>query len=188
MRVAACIVTRGNVDLAEVIAPIPLSWELIVWDNSKMADMSVYGRYAAIELTDAEMIYVQDDDVVLDFDGFHTLRNAFQPDAITANMPPQFRHDFYERHCLVGFGAIFHRDLPKRAFDRFNAYYGDSVAEEWFMRTCDVVFTALSTRHLVDIGCENMPYASDPDRMWKQPEHQGERKHMLEYALRVAEA
>lgn len=188
MRVAACIVTRGNVDLAEVVESLPPEWEVVVWDNSKRVDFAVYGRYAAIELTEAPIIYVQDDDAVLDPSGFETLMAGYQPNAVTSNMPARFRHDFYRDHCLVGFGAIFHRDLPARAFKRFNDRYGDDVAEDWFWRTCDVVFTALTPRLFVDVPHRDLPWASEPDRMWKQPTHQGERTTMLNMAREVIES
>ncbi len=73
MRVAACLVTRGNVPMDDIIDSIPEDWEVVVWDNSKREDLAVYGRFAAITLTDAEMIYVQDDDCVLEL-GRHLLR------------------------------------------------------------------------------------------------------------------
>ena len=184
MRVAACLVTRGNVDLTEIIESLPSSWEVVVWDNSKREDLSVYGRYAAINLTDAEVIYVQDDDAVLDPDGFDALLAAYQPDALAANMPSRFRHDFYRDHCLVGFGGIFHRDLPSRAFHRFFDHV-DPADPTMFRRTCDVVFTTLSPRHLVDVAHRDLDYASDPDRMWKQPTHQKEREQMLDLARAV---
>ena len=89
MRVAACLVTRGNVGMKEVIDSLPDEWEVVVWDNSKRQDLGVFGRYAAIALTDAELIYVQDDDCVLDPESFHwlTIRSVSWPNAIIANKP-----------------------------------------------------------------------------------------------------
>lgn len=186
MRVAACLVTRGNVEMTEIIESIPDAWEVVVWDNSQQGDVGVYGRYAAIGLTDAPVIYVQDDDAILDPEGFDTLLRAYQPDALTANMPSRFRHDFYRDHCLVGFGGIFHRDLPSRAFQRFWQHVESDPA--MFRRTCDVVFTTLVPRHLVDVAHSDLAYASDPDRMWKQPTHQQEREQMLALARTVRDA
>lgn len=191
MRVAACIVTRGNVDLTEVIKSIPEDWEVVVWDNSKRPnDLAVYGRYAAIWDTDAEIIYVQDDDAVLEPEGFDTLLAAYQPNAVTANMPARFRHDFYQEHCLVGFGAIFHRSLPALAFERFLVRYSAmwNQKQPRFLRLCDIIFTGLTPRHLVDVPHRDLPWASDPDRMWKQPNHQAERSEMLELVRKVRDA
>lgn len=184
MRVAACLVTRGNVDMKEIVDSIPDEWEIVVWDNSKRQDLAVYGRYAAIELTDADVIYVQDDDAVLAPESFDTLLAAYQPDALTANMPERFRHSFYVDHCLVGFGALFPRWLPRLPFNRFHNHveYGEFGR---FNRTCDVVFTAQVPRHFVDVAYRDLPWASDPDRMWKQPTHQGEREQTLQLVRSV---
>ena len=182
-RVAAVIVTRGDQPLDEILLSIPDEWETIVWDNSKRDDLSVYGRYAAIELTDAPIIYVQDDDCVLEQESFVTLRNAYQPGVLTANMPQRFRHEFYREHCLVGFGAIFDRELTARAFDRYFDHNGNSRDDPLFLKICDVVFTTLVTRHLVDVEKRDLPWASAPERMWKQKDHQTSRSLMLAKAL-----
>lgn len=221
MNVSAVIVTRGDVDLAPILESLPGEYEVIVWDNLagmywardpvlnqrpayervRVDDLAVYGRYAAIEHAAGELIYVQDDDVVVSdpaaiVDGWQRIRGKAllgEPDLINhvvCNMPTEFRHDFYEQHALVGFGACFHRDAPARAFDRF--WYDHPVFlpafAETFNRTCDVVFTALSPRVLVDVPIESLPYAHDANRMWKQARHQEERARMLELALRVRDS
>ena len=188
-RVAAVIPTRGDQPLDEILLSIPEEWEIVLWDNSVRQDLAVYGRYAAIELTDAPIIYTQDDDCVLEQDSFVTLRNAYQPGVLTANMPERFRHDFYREHCLVGFGAIFDRDLPHQAFMRYWRGHGVKIARTWppddpfWLRHCDVVFTTLTTRHLVDVAHRDLPWASNPERMWKQKDHQTSRSLMLAKAL-----
>lgn len=243
VNVSAIIVTRGDVDLQPIIASLPERWEIIVWDNSgkvtecwgrpagahrliaggeiiqgvkqaPIPNLSVYGRYAAIEYATWDVIYIQDDDVIVadpdllvhqwltgaDYDKTPSLKKidkykqkyTHDESVVVCNMPPEFRHDFYVGHALVGFGACFWRDLPKQVFDRFANYVWDGEEDsarlpdtEVFNRTCDIVFTALSNRVLVDIPISHMPYASDPNRMWKQSTHVGERKKMLELALRV---
>ena len=118
MRVAACLVTRGNVPMEEILESIPADWEIVLWDNTKQPDLGVYGRYQAIELTDAELIYVQDDDAVLEtadileLASWLTVPGMLPPDTLVANMPERFR-PHYPDSCLVGFGAIFERHLPR---------------------------------------------------------------------------
>ncbi len=178
MRVAACLVTRGNVPMDDIIESLPEEWEVVVWDNSKRDDLGVYGRYAAIELTDAELIFVQDDDCVLEPAAFDTLQDQseFWPTGLHSNMPDRFRQH-YPDSCLVGFGAIFHRALPKRAFDRMPSM------PLLFNLTCDVYFTSLTQpRFLLDLPYRDQPWASDPDRMWKQPNHVGDRAKALQFA------
>lgn len=264
MNVSAIIVTRGNVDLSEIIASLPAGWEILWWDNGgKLCyvsdpherrdgeecsyallaeDLAVYGRYAAIEHASGDLIYVQDDDCVVGnpdwgvspaalvetfVEAVATCRQhgrrtlsvvggksvwvclECQPpsvilDEVVCNMPQPFRHDFYSDHALVGFGAVFHRDAPKRAFDHFGnilpllglTNYGwwlppgherDDPPDK-FLRTCDVVFTALTPRTLVDVPYRNLPWATADDRMYRQPEHVGERSRMLALALSVRDA
>lgn len=229
MNVTAIIVTRGDHDLGEILDSLPDEWERIIWDNhggimihknegdwrgdgppqpDNWADLSVYGRYAAIEYASHDLIYVQDDDCVVSdpqaiVDEWTTVREfniAQHPGMpydrhVVCNMPSEFRHGFYEEHALVGFGACFHRDAPARAFERFQLHeYGltfpltSPTEVSWFHRTCDVLFTTLTPRVLVDIPKTNLPWAEGSDRMYRQQEHQAERGRMLETACRVRDA
>jgi len=217
VNVSAIIVTRGDVDLAPVLDSLPDDWEQIVWDNSggisvldpdfpggfahdAVRDLSVYGRYAAIEYAAHDLIYVQDDDVIVSnpqeiVDTWKwervmadTPHLRSDPNILVANMPQEFRHAGYTDSCLVGFGACFHRDLPRKAFGRFDPP-SQRVTSDMFERTCDVVFTTLApARGLVDVPITHREFASDPARMWKQPGHVAERARMLELARKVRDA
>lgn len=218
MNVSAIIVTRGDVELEPVLKSLPPTWQLLVWDNGAgrirewswdqnvfaphwnehVTDLSVYGRYAAIQYATGDVIYVQDDDCIISYPQaiVDTLTFRSRDDLVVCNMPPEFRHDFYTDHALVGFGAAFHRDAPEMVFERFwdrmldlglltkhNLRAGSN-----FQRTCDVVFTSLSPYVLVDVPKQNLPHAYAADRMYRQPEHQGERAAMLELARKVKES
>lgn len=172
--VSAVLVTRGDVDLEPIIATIPLAWDLVVWDNSKRDDLSVYGRYAALEECQHDKIYVQDDDCVTDP---VAVVQAYRPGCIVANMPLPFRPR-YRDSCLLGFGAVFDRDLPWQAFQRL-PNGGLPVS---FHRTCDVAFTALTPHSFIDVPYRNLPHAYDPERMYRQPGHLAERWRMLKIA------
>lgn len=120
-------------------------------------------------------------------------------DRIVCNMPQEFRHDGYVDHALVGFGAAFHRDLPERAFARLGNTRGSlrigpidtglpmpltQEEREWFHRTCDIPFTYFSPRVIVDVPRTNLEHAYADDRMYRQPEHVGERQRMLDQCRR----
>lgn len=241
MNVSAIIVTRGDVSLKESMETIPEEWERLVWCNGsglfrwkeditgvdgkptwqpfveERQDLAVYGRYEAVQYASNDLIYVQDDDVIVsdpqaivnEWDKV-ALRQEQDPAGvpsdeewgrhIVCNMPQEFRHDFYTDHALVGFGAAFHRDAPERAFNRWLTWSGHRVhgtipgfgpPEQGhrdfliplFMSTCDIIFTGLSDRVLVDVPKENLSWAYGDDRMWRQPEHQGERAQMRELML-----
>ena len=125
---------------------------------------------------------------------------SIQDDHVICNQPPEFRHDGYTDSALVGFGACFHRDAPNIAFGKFwqaegwasHALAGlNNIGEEqkeMFLRTCDVVFTTLTPRFLVDVPKQDREFASDPNRMWKQKNHLSERTRMLDLARRVRDA
>ncbi len=233
--VSAVLVTRGDVPLDQITDSITAAGidDIVVWGNSKREDFSVYGRYAGIAEAKHDIIYCQDDDCVLPPESIkalieewadyrHSQYDFSHPDHkvpaewadehLVANMPAAFRHSFYEEHSLVGFGAVFHRDAPWRAFVRFlidkepedllirrsdgvpvarvkqlDAYRFGSEAgtSPFFYRTCDVIFTALTRRVLVDVPYQNLAWAEGPDRMYRQPQHGFERARMLELALKV---
>jgi hypothetical protein len=223
MNVSAVIVTRGDVDLTQIVesltdAGIP---DVIVWDNSVREDAAVCGRYLGIEDAKHDLIYVQDDDVLHTPDGIREMIRAHDPEGnlvvfdgpdsyVTCNMPANFRkQSFYAEHALVGFGAVFHRDLPFKAFERLgiSREISPTPEEEWndlyvikngqrlgpidaqlFRRRCDLVFTALTPHVLVDVLYKDMPWASAPNRMWMRPEHRDEGWHMLEFIKKVRDA
>jgi hypothetical protein len=165
---------------------------------AKTPDLAVYGRYAAIEYATGDLIYVQDDDVLHATEGIREMvqewngvyaERMFDNGHVVCNMPANFRHAFYQEHALVGFGAVFHRDAPEEAFASFwtGVTLGTipQVSTDDFNRTCDIVFTALTPRVLVDVLYEDMPWASADNRMWKQPTHREERQRMLDLVLEV---
>ena len=186
MNVSAVIVTRGDVDLSEILDSLPRDWEHVVWDNSVRDNLSVYGRYAAIAECEHDLVYVQDDDCVLDPEAFDMLLDAYQPGHVVCNMPERFR-TYYPDSALVGFGALFDRRLVEPVFARAlgETGYFTRLLNPLFLRTCDVVFTALTPRVLVDAPYRDLPWATGPDRMYRRPEHVGERTRMLELTRAV---
>lgn len=208
LNVTAIIVTKGDVDLDPVLDSLPDEWEKIEWNNGAAAvyahpppnwyrnasDLSVCGRYAAIEYASHDLIFVVDDDVIVSDP--QAIVNAWQPGHVVCNMPQEFR-SHYPDSALVGFGSCFERDLPAQAFARYEqtvptlglSNYGWSLPpNERFLKCCDVVFTTLTPRILVDVPKTDREFASDPNRMWKQPGHVQERTRMLELARQVRDA
>jgi hypothetical protein len=198
--VSAVLVTRGDVDLAPIIESLAGFGEIVIWDNAREPDLSVYGRYAALDRCTRDVVFVQDDDVLLEPVSLHRLCLNYQHGVLVANMPERFRHDFYADHCLVGFGAVFDRLSPARAIldlvefarttepHRAEALADPDGWHSWFNRTCDIVFTGLTPRKLLDLPYTDREFASAPNRMWRQPQHQGERAAMRELVRQAAAA
>lgn len=222
--VSAVLVTRGDVDLTEIILNLaPAVDEIVIWNNDPAAtyddhmaasltdascgdgdahvcpvvwanteqrDLKVYGRYAAIRATRSPLILVQDDDCILEAAAVRelvaTYMQAVRLDTVVANMPAPFRAH-YSDSCLVGFGAVFHRDTPARAFDRYlpTLQADPHDQADVFLRCCDVVFTTLTPAVWADVPYRNLPWATGEDRMYRQPSHNSERAEMLRVARAV---
>jgi hypothetical protein len=104
---------------------------------------------------------------------------------VVCNMPQEFRVH-YPDSAMVGFGAAFHRDLPERAFSRFFAHHASMTRDDpLFLRESCRVFTGLTPCVLVDVAKTDLPYASDPSRLWKQPDHVACRERMLDLVRQV---
>jgi hypothetical protein len=210
VEVTAIIVTYGDRPLTPITDSLPTDWEVLIWDNgagelarrnpnedvwetieADLPDLAVYGRYAAAQYATNDLCFTQDDDCVVDdptaivaaLDLLRFPDGELAPIAV-CNMPREFRHDFYQEHALVGFGAAFPRYLPWRIFREHRDL--SQIPQSVFDRTCDIVFTGLTRRWLVDVPVRSLPYASDPNRMWKQPTHQNERAQVLEIVKSLA--
>lgn len=222
--VAAVIVTRGDVPLEDIYESFPDFGQVIVWANgsgcridgpggtflwdsgtlnletmeAEFPDLSVYGRYAAIARSSLPVVYVQDDDcIVPDIPG---LLDRYAPGRIAANMP-ESRWADYPDSCLLGWGAVFDRHLPERAFwragfdgrvspfpeddwERYRSTRPGGGSWEWrsgpaFRRDCDLVFTTLTPHVKVDLGFRHLPWAETPGRLFRAPEHAAVRDEIL---------
>lgn len=192
MKVSAVVVTRGNVDLSEILLSLEPFQQVIVWENGAGArelvdgrlmpphdggqeDLGVYGRYAALDYAAYGAVFTQDDDCVLPPGSLQAIVAAYEPGVLTANMPAGFRSHYYDS-CLVGFGAIFDRELPEQAFEQYGAGHEQRP---------DVVFSALTPRKLIDVPYRNLPWATGADRAYRQPGHTRERQAVLRRARRI---
>lgn len=166
--------------------------------ETDLPDFAVYGRYIAAARASSQVIYTQDDDCVLPPESIQALLDGYERRWVTANMPPEFRHNFYTDHFLVGFGAVFHQDLLRK-LATFDEAYGYPTREFYrhkrdpspaalrFARTADVVFTGLNRGKLLNVPYKNLPWATGDDRMYRQADHVDERQETREMvaAIRV---
>lgn len=167
MTTSAVLVTRGDVPLSGIFD----TWfrlDIAIWDNSQQINMGVFGRWIEAAQQRTDLVYVQDDDCVTDPE---QIIAAWEPGKVVCNMPLEYRPNYTGLDKLVGFGCVFERALVKPTFERYFKYYVDCDA--LFRRECDRIFTGLVSEHikLVDVPMRHLPWASAPDRLWKQPEH-----------------
>jgi hypothetical protein len=184
--ISACLVTRGNLDMTLILQSILTAGidDVRIWNNALEHDEAVYGRYRAVEQARHQIIYSQDDDCVVPPGTILALIAAHEPGTITANMPLAF-HPHYPDSCLLGFGSVFDRDAPERAFRRFEAYHRKRYQLKDRRIRPDVIFTALTPHRKVVMPFENLSAATAPDRMYMQRGHARERDRVLRMARRA---
>ncbi len=175
--VSAVIVTRGDVELAEILASLPYD-DVVVWDNSQREDLKTSGRYAAFAECRNEIVYVQDDDhILLDHPG---LLAAYEPGKVVTNMSENWLagHD-YRDNGMVGKGAIMDRGLPALALGRYLAIW---PADDLFRLWPDMIVTTLTPTVHVDLAARQLPWGYAPNRMNQRRQFRDEKRRMLKRA------
>jgi hypothetical protein len=188
--VCAVLVTRGDVDLQPILETLPYG-DLVVWDNSQRSkDWKVYGRYLGIAETSKPIIFFQDDDCIVRCHA--ALLDAYEPGLVVGNM---LNHDparlaIYHDTTLLGWGAIFDRDLPFEAFAKYERFY----PRDWDFCThlgAEIVFPMLSRTRTIIEGIEWLdqdgPVLERSNRMWKQPDFYDDVNFWLARAREVRE-
>jgi hypothetical protein len=133
--------------------------EVIIYDNSKRDDFGIYGRYAAIAEAKHDVIYTQDDDVLVSC--HRELADAYQPGRLVCNYPQPWDIPWVAR------GALFDRDLPRRAFDRYLAHFPQ---DRYFTHyACDGIFALLTPTVVIDHGSEDLPHGLADGRVSTSP-------------------
>jgi hypothetical protein len=175
--VSAVVVTRGNVDLAPILATIPYD-DVVVWDNAEREhDYKAFGRYAAIPETKNPVIFWVDDDVL--FTNHDALLAEYEPGKLVANMDEPWIDGagYRDLVAMQGAGSLCPADLPARVFERYLAVHPwdvDALVE------ADFIFGVLAPFKIIDVGYDTMPYTDDPDRLYTQPGQTERKWRMIE--------
>lgn len=162
---SAIVVTRGGYDISDTLDSLSGFGEVLVWDNSKVPDLKVYGRFAAITGALNRIVYVQDDDCIVDA---AAIVAAYEPWIVTANSEPRHREvnaPLYRGGIApIGWGAVFDRS----AASVFHSYWDRWPYDEIFRRECDRVFTALNRVKLITVPFRHI---KRPESMWTEGRH-----------------
>lgn len=158
MKVTACLVTRGDCDMTAILDTLPYD-EVIVWDNSQREDLGIYGRYAAITEATHDVIYTQDDDLLVTC--HQDLLDRYEPGRLLVNYPQPWDVPWVAR------GALFHRDLPQLAFDRYLAVH--PFDRLFTHHGCDAVFALLTPSVVIDRGSVDLPHGFADGRVSTSP-------------------
>jgi hypothetical protein len=183
--VAAVIVTRGDIDLAPILATLPYD-ETIIWDNAARGwESRCFGRYLATVETTKPYVYFQDDDVI--FAAHDELLALHEPGRMTVNMPsPWYEAAGYDKlgQALVGAGSIVDRELAWPSIHRYLASY---PYDDLFLTYADVVVGMLTPHRRLDLGYEVLPHASAPGRIYTSPGAAKRKKEMQRRTLQMRE-
>lgn len=165
-KVSACLVTRGNVPMDEVVDSLPYG-QIRTWDNSKYVDMKVFGRYcAAADFARYDTIYFQDDDVL--FYEHDKLMSAYEPDMLVANNAHGPNHGGYNDMALLAAGSL----VTKRMIDEtwrkwFDVHPGPP--DDGVLYEADFIFGILVQKwKQIDLPYQRL-YADDDTRLCRQP-------------------
>ncbi len=162
--VAACLVTRGDCDLAPILDTLPYG-EVIVWNNAdRDEDLKVYGRYAAIAETTKPVIYLQDDDCV--FSHHDELLAAYRPGVLVANWGHGDDPCGYDDLAIFPGGALVDRDLPQTTFGRYLEHF---PRDDGFLYEADFIFGCLTPHEHVRLPFEIRDLAYNGKRLADEP-------------------
>jgi hypothetical protein len=147
--------------------------EVLVCDNAKRAesrlpDLGPYGQFdLALQARNA-VVYFQDDDVIVSDP--EAIIGQWKPGFIVCNMPREYQANYAERpDRLMGFGSVFEKVLVNKTFNR---YLDAGFTKDPLMRReAGRLFTCLNPVKVVDFPITHLPWATAPNRLYKQPDH-----------------
>lgn len=167
------LVTRGDVDIAESVRSLQGFDELIVWNNAeKDADERVYGRYLAAYQARNDVIVTHDDDCVVP--DLHNLVKRWRG-GLLVNVPGG------EKPWLA-WGGVFDRRDALAAFGRYlQRYPADDDLLDW----ADVIFATQTAWTRTCYGHRDLPWATAPTRMYRQPDHYTGQERVRQRCVRL---
>lgn len=168
-QVTACLVTRGDQPEAmERIIDSLIFEKVLVWDNSVQDDWKCAGRYKAAELAETDVVFFQDDDVLVPEHTQFELLAEYEPGVCVANWGHGDNPDGYDDLPLVCGGGIVDKSLCVDAIQRYAAHW---PLDDAFRYEADFVVGVLypAFRHLRLPFHIDLRIAQHPSRLCNQP-------------------
>lgn len=153
--VAAVLITRGGTDIEEITAGWPAFGQVIIHTGAP----NVFARWENLFRAGKQIVFVQDDDCIVPVK--QLLKHWSEDDKILLNVPPG-------ESLMVGWGALIRRGYAHRSFQRYLERYGMDALTRTF---ADFVVTSITPCRTVDLGHEDLPWATGADRLYNQPGH-----------------
>lgn len=147
--VTACLVTRGDVDMQQILDSLIFD-RVVIWDNSERTmDWKVAGRYLAAYEAPTRFVYWQDDDTIVPRETQRALLHAFETNIgaashdIVANWGHGDNPDGYDDLPLVCGGAVADSMAAWRCILRYAQEY---PLDDGFQHEADFVVGVLYQR------------------------------------------
>lgn len=124
---------------------------------------NIYTRYTEAEKAKNDIIYVQDDDCIVDYKEIWKHYNG----QLTNGIIPH--HQMYYKGTgvtLVGWGCFF----PKNMLKNLNKYIDKYGKDGHLMREADRIFTYLNQPHN-NVVMEHSDFKQQTGRMWNEENH-----------------
>ena len=184
-QVTACLVTRGDQhqQLDRILDTLIFD-NVIVWDNSVNRDWKCAGRYLAAMQAPTDIVFFQDDDVLVPRETQLALLDEYEEGVCVATWAHGDNPDGYDDLPLVGAGAIVDRGL---CFDSIVQYAAEWPLDEAFQYEADFIVGVLypQFRH-VRLPFEiNMEIAQHASRLVNQPWQRDLKYQMTERARAI---
>lgn len=156
--ITAVLITRDK----EYPKEIDYSWfdEVLIRTESP----SVYERYLLAEQARNDIIYVQDDDCVVDYKELFKHYNGQLTNGITEHHLNAYRNTGV---TLVGWGCYFHKSALK-GFDKYIEKYGK---DKHLLREADRIFTYFNKPHNTIVMPHGDFKPQKQGRMWNESDH-----------------
>lgn len=167
--VTACLVTRGDQpEMVDRILGSLIFQNVVVWDNSERDDMKTAGRFYAMAEASTDVVYFQDDDVLVPVETQEALLLAYEPGIPTCVYGHGETPGGYDDLPLYCGGALVDRGTARQAFNDYIAAYS---RDEDFLYYCDFAVGVLypifkEVRLPFEIV---MDVAQHPSRLCNQP-------------------
>jgi hypothetical protein len=160
IKATAVLITREKEYPKEVLASLPEFDEVIIETECP----NVYRRYELAMQAKNDLIYVQDDDCLVDVMRLYQSYNGKITNYLT---PHHYRSYQTSGITLIGWGAFF----PKKMLN-FDKYLGKFGMNPLLLSQADRVFTYLNQPHnIIVTDVNHLPRATDETRMYVQPDH-----------------
>jgi hypothetical protein len=184
VKVSACLITRGDVDLAPILETLPYD-EVLIWNGAERDEHpGTYGRYELMREATHDVIYTQDDDCI--FRHHDALRIGFYNKGIAAVYGHGTNPDGLQDVALVHGGALVDRDLCLASFDRYLERWPQ---DEGFYREADMISGTITPSVQYSIPYEiRMEIAQHPSRMCNQPWQRDLKHKITNQARKVRDA